>query len=249
MIADEVREASPEPAGWPITRRPISTRAPAPQPRRLSRRAIALLAGGSAIGLAAALGFALSSTGHHAPSQEAVTVEHRQSSDLLATAPKDYAAVQQKEAAALGPPPSSTARAGAADGLADPASGGAAATTSPSSEMLQASNGSGSNAKAPDRASCSRRPMTPDDRGKIASHRHRQRHRPRPAKTRQYRPASAMPRTARWHSSHPVRVRLRSTAGSSTLPRGAMWSPQAPRLPRRLLRGCPPTCPARSSRK
>ena len=134
MIADEVREASPEPARLADNAAPISTRAPAPQPRRLSRRAIALLAGGSAIGLAAALGFALSSTGHHAPSQEAVTVEHRQSSDLLATAPKDYAAVQQKEAAALGPPPSSTARAGAADGLADPASGGAAATTSPSSE-------------------------------------------------------------------------------------------------------------------
>ena len=85
---------------------PIATRAPSPRPRRLSRRAITLFAGGSAIGLAAALVLALSSGGHHTAPQETVAVGHRQSSDLLATAPKDYGAVAQQKAAALGPPSS-----------------------------------------------------------------------------------------------------------------------------------------------
>lgn len=84
---------------------PIATRAPAPRPRRLSRRAITLFAGGSAIGLAAALVFALSTGGHHAAPQQTVAVDHRQPSDLLATAPKDYSAAA-REKAALGPPSS-----------------------------------------------------------------------------------------------------------------------------------------------
>ena len=132
MTAYDDLEATPEPVPPADKAAPISTRASAPTPRRLSRRAIALFAGGSAIGLAAALGFALSSTGRHAAPQEAVTVEHRQSSDLLATAPKDYAAVQQKEAAALGPPPSSTVRPGAAEAIADSADGGTVATSAAS---------------------------------------------------------------------------------------------------------------------
>ena len=137
MTAYDDLEATPEPVPPADKAAPISTRAPAPTPRRLSRRAVAMFAGGSAIGLAAALGFALSSTGHHVAPQEAVTVEHRRSSDLLATAPKDYAAVQQKEAAALGPPPSSTVRPEAAEALAHSANGGAVAA-SPASENAAA---------------------------------------------------------------------------------------------------------------
>lgn len=87
---------------------PIATRAPAPRPRRLSRRAITLFAGSSAIGLAAALVFALSSGDRHASPQETVAVDHRQSSDLLATAPKDYGAIASQKAGALGPPSSPT---------------------------------------------------------------------------------------------------------------------------------------------
>ena len=87
---------------------PIATRAPAPRPRRLSRRAITLFAGGSAIGLAAAMVFALSSGNRNAPPQETVAVDHRQSSDLLATAPKDYGAIASQKASALGPPSSLT---------------------------------------------------------------------------------------------------------------------------------------------
>lgn len=91
---------------------PITTRAPAPRPRRLSRRAIVLLAGGSALGLAAALGFALTSPGHRAVPQETVAVDHRQKTDLLATAPKDYGSITPTKIAALGPPPATTAQLG-----------------------------------------------------------------------------------------------------------------------------------------
>ena len=87
---------------------PISTRAPAPRPRRLSRQAITLFAGGSALGLAATLGFALRSDSHRAAPPETVAVDRHQQSDLLATAPKDYGAVAQQKATALGPPPTST---------------------------------------------------------------------------------------------------------------------------------------------
>ena len=104
MIDDDDFDMAEEPAR-PVDRAaPIATRAPAPRPRRLSRRAITLSAGGSAIGLAAALVFALSSGGHHAAPQETVAVDHRQPSDLLATAPKDYGVIASQKAAALGPP-------------------------------------------------------------------------------------------------------------------------------------------------
>ena len=106
---------------------PISTRAPAPRPRRLSRRAITLFAGGSAIGLAAALGFALSFGGRHPATQETVAVDHRQPTDLLESAPKDYAAVARDKAVALGPPPSTNAQ---------PGSPAAAASAGPSVEAL-----------------------------------------------------------------------------------------------------------------
>ncbi len=117
-----------EPPVRPVERAaPIATRAPAPRPRRLSRRVITLFAGGSAIGLAAALVFALSSGDHHAAPQEKVAVDRRQPTDLLATAPKDYGAVARDKVTALGPPSASSNPPGApgADGSAPPATGGA----------------------------------------------------------------------------------------------------------------------------
>ena len=106
MIDDNGFDMADTPARPAERTAPIATRAPAPRPRRLSRRAITLFAGGSAIGLAAALVFALSSGDRHASPQETVAVDHRQSSDLLATAPKDYGAIASQKAVALGPPSS-----------------------------------------------------------------------------------------------------------------------------------------------
>ena len=106
MIAEDEFDVAEGPIR-PVQRgAPIATRAPAPRPRRLSRRAITLFAGGSAIGLAAALVFALSTNDRRAAPQETVAVDHRQSSDLLAKAPKDYGAAARSKAAALGPPSS-----------------------------------------------------------------------------------------------------------------------------------------------
>lgn len=113
MIDDDDLDDAVQPTRTQEPSPPISTRAPAPRPRRLSRRAIALFAGGSAIGLAAALGLALSSGGHRVVPQETVAVDHRQATDLLATAPKDYGAIVTAKVAALGPPPSPTAQPGA----------------------------------------------------------------------------------------------------------------------------------------
>ena len=110
MIAENDADADPAmEAVRPVHQPPISTRAAPPKPRRLSRRALALFAGGSAIGLATALVFALSSGGHHVAPQESVAIEHRQGTDLLATAPKDYSAAAEQKAAALGPPPTTAA--------------------------------------------------------------------------------------------------------------------------------------------
>ncbi len=129
MTAYDEDEVADEPAR-PVDRAaPISTRAPAPRPRRLSRRAITLFAGASAIGLAAALGFGLTSAGHRAGPRESVAVGHRQSSDLLAAAPKDYGAVTLQKAAALGPPPLPLGQPGApgAEATAMPPAGAATA--------------------------------------------------------------------------------------------------------------------------
>ena len=106
---DEVKRIgdSTRPIERPERTASIATRAPAPRPRRLSRRAITLFAGSSAIGLAAALGFALSSGGRHAAPQETVAVDHHQPTDLLATAPKDYGSVARQRAVPLGPPAAS----------------------------------------------------------------------------------------------------------------------------------------------
>ncbi len=139
MSDDNDFEVADEPARPAQRAIPIATRAPAPRPRRLSRRAITLFAGGSAIGLAAALVFALSSGGHRTAPQETVAVDRRQPSDLLATAPKDYGAVPQAKSAALGPPSASSNPPGVpgADGFTIPATG-AATSSSPSNETAAA---------------------------------------------------------------------------------------------------------------
>lgn len=78
-VAREVAENRP----------PIATRAAAPVPRRLSRKALATLAGVSALGVAAALGYSLTASHRSQDHQETVSVERR-NTDALADAPKDY---------------------------------------------------------------------------------------------------------------------------------------------------------------
>lgn len=132
MTAYDDDDVVAEPARPAVPAAAISTRAPGPRPRRLSRRAITLFAGGSAIGLAAALGFGLTSIGHRAGPQESVTVGHRQSSDLLAAAPKDYGAVALQKAAALGPPPLPLGPPGASGAETAATSSSGATTPNPS---------------------------------------------------------------------------------------------------------------------
>jgi len=67
---------------------PLATRAPAPTPRRLSRRALATLASVSAIGVAAALGYSLSRSHHTSAPQQMVSIG-RHNTDALADGPKD----------------------------------------------------------------------------------------------------------------------------------------------------------------
>ncbi|KXU32397.1 hypothetical protein A0J57_11640 [Sphingobium sp. 22B] len=88
-------------------RQPIATRAPAPTPRRLSRKALIGLTGISAIGVAAALGYSLSTSHRTQAPQETVSVDRR-NTDALADAPKDYGDVARTAAAGVGAPPQST---------------------------------------------------------------------------------------------------------------------------------------------
>jgi len=93
-----------DPSADPVEMRaPLSTRAEPPKPRRLSRKAIAAISAGGALGVAAALVWSLGG-GHQADApQETVSVERRQA-DLLASAPRDYGDLAQNAAAGLGPP-------------------------------------------------------------------------------------------------------------------------------------------------
>lgn len=106
MTLEEEDYATERPSEPVEPSRPISTRAGPPRPRRLSRRALALMGGGAAIAVAAALLFGLSSSGRHAAPQETVAIEHGQGADLLANAPRDYGGIVAQKAASLGPPPS-----------------------------------------------------------------------------------------------------------------------------------------------
>lgn len=87
-----------------VPRAPIATRAPAPTPRRLSRKALIALTGVSAIGVAAALGYSLSTSHHSQAPQEAVSVDRR-NTDALADAPKDYGDLARTSAANIAAPP------------------------------------------------------------------------------------------------------------------------------------------------
>lgn len=84
-------------------RLPIATRAEAPTPRRLSRRALATLAGVSALGVAAALGYSLTASNRAQAPQETVSVARR-NTDALADAPKDYGDLTRTAPAGIGPP-------------------------------------------------------------------------------------------------------------------------------------------------
>lgn len=86
-------------------RPPIATRAAAPTPRRLSRKALATLAGVSALGVAAALGYSLTASHRTQAPQETVSVERR-NTDALADAPKDYGDLARNASAGIGAPPS-----------------------------------------------------------------------------------------------------------------------------------------------
>ncbi len=89
----------------PIDKRPpIATRAAAPIPRRLSRKALATLAGVSALGVAAALGYSLTASHRTQAPQETVSVERR-NTDALADAPKDYGDLARTAPAGIGAPP------------------------------------------------------------------------------------------------------------------------------------------------
>lgn len=85
-------------------RPPIATRAAAPTPRRLSRKALATLAGVSALGVAAALGYSLTASHHTQAPPEIVSVERR-NTDALADAPKDYGDLARTASAGVGAPP------------------------------------------------------------------------------------------------------------------------------------------------
>ena len=89
--------------GPPARPEPIATRAPAPTPRRLSRRALATLAGLSAIGVAAALGYSLSHSHHRVTPRQTVSIDHH-NEDALADAPKNYGDLARDASAGIGAP-------------------------------------------------------------------------------------------------------------------------------------------------
>jgi type IV secretion system protein VirB10 len=86
-------------------RAPISTRARPPRPKRLSRKAIVALTGTAAGLVAAALVYSLSEDHRRAEPPQRVSVEASET-DLLASAPRDYADLAEKAAGDIGPPPS-----------------------------------------------------------------------------------------------------------------------------------------------
>jgi type IV secretion system protein VirB10 len=90
-------------------RPPIATRAAAPTPRRLSRKALATLAGVSALGVAAALGYSLTASHRTQAPQETVSVERR-NTDALADAPKDYGDLARTTSAGIDAPPTTSQR-------------------------------------------------------------------------------------------------------------------------------------------
>lgn len=106
-------------------RPPIATRAAAPTPRRLSRKALATLTGVSALGVAAALGYSLTVSHRTQAPQETVSVERR-NTDALTDAPKDYGDLARNASAGISAPPST-----AGPVTTPPLGSGATASTSP----------------------------------------------------------------------------------------------------------------------
>lgn len=94
-------------AADPAARLPIATRAPAPTPRRLSRKAMVTLTGVSALGVAAALGYSLTHSHRIQAPQETVSIERR-NTDALADAPKDYGDLSRIASAGIGAPPATS---------------------------------------------------------------------------------------------------------------------------------------------
>ncbi|QKR98310.1 TrbI/VirB10 family protein [Sphingomonas sp. CL5.1] len=90
--------------GSPPRPAPIPTRAAPPVPRRLSRRALATLAGVAAISVAAALGYSLSQGHRTVAARQTVSIDRRQTA-ALAGAPKDYGDLARIASAGIGAPP------------------------------------------------------------------------------------------------------------------------------------------------
>lgn len=112
-------ERPPQPADPAQARTPLSTRATPPKPRRLSRKAIAILSGTAALGVAGALAYSMSEGNHRRAPQETVSVDRKQT-DLLQSAPRDYSDLAQRSAEGMGPPPTGPAEPIPTDPLADP---------------------------------------------------------------------------------------------------------------------------------
>lgn len=85
------------------TQRPIETRAPAPKPRRLSRKALVTLSTVGAFAIAGALAWSLSDR-HRQTASEPVSVASRQGAEVLGGAPKNYDDPTLRAAANMGPP-------------------------------------------------------------------------------------------------------------------------------------------------
>lgn len=87
----------------PAAQRPIATRAAAPKPRRLSRKALIALTTAGAFAIAGALAWSLSDR-REQTGPEAVSVAPRQSVEVLSDAPKNYDDPALRAAANMGPP-------------------------------------------------------------------------------------------------------------------------------------------------
>ncbi len=106
---DEVREASSPSARTDLPEPPrdasaaFRLRPERPRVMRLSRRALATLAGVSAVALGGALVFALQGSHPKAPSEELYATDHRTTADGLARLPGDYGGLP-RSVPQLGPP-------------------------------------------------------------------------------------------------------------------------------------------------
>lgn len=97
---------------------PIRTRAEPPRPRRLSRKALVILAGTGAFAIAAALTYSLSA-GKRDAAQETVAIGQADA-EALTDAPKDYEDAATRAAADM-PPPGPTEQTTAEPATTDPA--------------------------------------------------------------------------------------------------------------------------------